>query len=80
MLTESKLALLEELANERAGSQRLKREQLDQACVEIVKRREADLARLKDDEALAKSVRAFSSRTIRKMYLAQQNLEALVER
>ena len=80
MLTESKLALLEELANERAGSQRRKREQLVQAFVEIGKRREADLARLKDDEALAKSVRAFSSRTIRKMYLAQQNLEALVER
>jgi hypothetical protein len=80
MLTESKLALLKEFANERAGSQKLKRDQLVQAFVEIGKRREADLARLKDDEALAKSVRAFSSRTIRKMYLAQQNLDALVER
>lgn len=80
MLTDAKRAKLEELASKRAGSQTRKRDQLLQAFVEIGQRREADLARLKDDEALSNSVRAFSSRTIRRMYLAQKNLGALIER
>jgi len=80
MLTKSKLDQLEKLAEERAGRQNHKRAQLVEAFVEMGKRREADLAALKDDEALAESVIALSRRTIRRMYLAHQSAEKLLER
>ncbi|MBO9428148.1 hypothetical protein [Sulfitobacter sp. R18_1] len=80
MLTESTLAQLEELAKKRAGRQEHKRRQLAEDFVEMGKRREADLARLKGDEALAESIRDLSSRTIRRMYLAQHDLKTLIER
>lgn len=80
MLTGPKLARLNELAAQRrSDAQNRKLAELVAAFQAMGRLRQADLAALKDDDALTESVSALSRRTIRKMYLAQQNTKVPVE-
>lgn len=73
MHTEHRLAKLNEMASARKKRTESKRRDLVAAFSEMRASREADLAALKNDDALTASVRAMSSRTIHKMYLAKPN-------
>lgn len=68
MHIEHKLAKLEALASARKKLTESKRQDLVTVFSEMRASREADLAALKNDDALAASVRAMSGRTIHKMY------------